>query len=94
MQYILPAFFLGIGSTILELRAVYSLAWLRNFIGNHPISGLILSVVVTAFLGSLFGAAGLVALMAAVFSIVITGIVYRIDRIIRAFRKDDENVAA
>lgn len=85
MQFILPALFLGVGSALLELRAVYSLGWLRTLLAKHAILGLILSVVITVFLGALFGAAGLIAMMAATLSILITGTFYKVDRVIKSF---------
>lgn len=95
MQYLLPALVLGLAASIVELRGVYSTRMLRNLIARFPLLGLVMSVVVTALLSALFGAPGLVMMIGGSMAIVFTGIVYRIDRIIQAFRKkDDENVAA
>lgn len=80
MQILLPALILGAGATIIELRTVFSLGWLRSFIAKHPIFGLLMSFVMTGFLGSLFGAAGVTIMLGSVIAIVATGCAYRIDR--------------
>lgn len=63
-------------AVVFELSIVSRVAALRQTMSRHPLAGVAFSIGLSLLLGALFGAAGVMLLMAGVISTVITGIIY------------------
>jgi hypothetical protein len=77
---------LGVASALLELYVVFRSRTLLAMIERWSVSGLVLSLGVSVALGSLFGAAGLVALGAGIVSSCLTVAAYSAWRLGRGIK--------
>lgn len=73
---LMAAIILGVASAIVELILYLRCAPLRELIRRWELSGLILSIAISATLGAIFGAAGLVVMIAGIVSTVFTQPIY------------------
>lgn len=80
MSILIPGLILGVCVALLELRTVYSVGFLRRFIQQRSMFGILMSLLMAGFLGSLFGAVGVTAMIGGVVAITITWPFYSIDR--------------
>lgn len=69
---------LAVLCSLIELATVFSVPWLGRQLEHHMLFSVVFSVGVSAVLGFLFGAAGLVVTFAAVLSTLLSLLVYRL----------------
>lgn len=87
MQVLLPAMIFGVAIAILEMRIVFSIPWLRRAVTSHPVGGIVMSFVFAGMLNMVIGVAAVTVMFGTVMAIVLTGIVYRTDRFVKAYRE-------
>jgi len=73
---LITALILGICSAILELILIHKLPWLHKLCKKVPLVGLVFSFILSMFVGSVFGAVGIIVMIAGVISTVLTAPYY------------------
>lgn len=85
---LIMAILLGVVAAFIELRTSFSIPFVRKAIEKFSVLGIIFSIMLSIFIGAIFGAAGLVVMLGALIATTLTQPVYMVASHVKKTGKD------